>query len=83
MVRLDRSIGEVQFAPAVREPDGSLRGYGAVPPKGAPLRVPSYRTGEVWREYPAATLEQVVDAVGEGRTVSTSNDRYRTGPGEP
>ena len=31
----------------------------------------------------AATLEQVVDAVGEGRTVSTSNDRYRTGPGEP
>jgi predicted phage baseplate assembly protein len=45
VVRLDRSIGEVQFAPAVREPDGSLRGYGAVPPKGAPLRVPSYRTG--------------------------------------
>ena len=44
-VRLDRSTGEVAFGPAVREPDGSLRRYGAVPPKGAPLRVPSYRTG--------------------------------------
>ncbi|HEY8339532.1 MAG TPA: putative baseplate assembly protein, partial [Egibacteraceae bacterium] len=31
--------------PAVREPDGSLRQYGAVPPKGAPLRFPAYRTG--------------------------------------
>jgi predicted phage baseplate assembly protein len=45
VVRLDRSTGEVQFAPAVREPDGTLRRYGAVPPKGAPLRVPAYRTG--------------------------------------
>jgi predicted phage baseplate assembly protein len=45
VVRLDRSTGEVRFAPAVREPDGSLRRYGAVPPKGAPLRIPRYRTG--------------------------------------
>jgi cytochrome c biogenesis protein CcmG/thiol:disulfide interchange protein DsbE len=31
----------------------------------------------------AATLERVVSAVEDGRTVSTGNDRYRTGPGEP
>ena len=45
VVRVDRAGGEVCFPPAVREPDGSLRCYGAVPAKGAPLRVVSYRTG--------------------------------------
>jgi predicted phage baseplate assembly protein len=45
VVRLDRATGEVRFGPAVRLADGSLRRYGAVPPKGAPLRVPLYRTG--------------------------------------
>jgi predicted phage baseplate assembly protein len=44
-VTLDRTIGEVAFGPAVREPDGSLRRYGAVPPNGARLRVRRYRTG--------------------------------------
>jgi predicted phage baseplate assembly protein len=44
-VRVDRTIGEVKFPPAIREPDGSLRRCGAVPPKGAPLRVPLYRAG--------------------------------------
>ncbi|MCW2569861.1 MAG: putative baseplate assembly protein [Mycobacterium sp.] len=43
--RLDRATGELKFPPAVREQDGSLRRCGAVPPKGAPLRVPLYRTG--------------------------------------
>ncbi|RKT55323.1 putative baseplate assembly protein [Saccharothrix australiensis] len=44
-VVLDASTGEFLFPPAVREADGSLRRYGAVPPKGAHLRVPRYRTG--------------------------------------
>lgn len=44
-VVLDAVAGEVQLGPAVREPDGSLRRYGAVPGKGAVLRVRSYRTG--------------------------------------
>jgi len=44
-VTVDRTTGEVAFAPAVREPDGSLRRYGAVPPSGARLRVRRYRTG--------------------------------------
>ncbi|MGA5822661.1 putative baseplate assembly protein [Kitasatospora sp. NPDC094028] len=44
-VRLDRSTGELTFGPALREPDGTLRQYGAVPPEGAPIRIRSYRTG--------------------------------------
>ena len=42
---VDRARATVMFPPAVREPDGSLRTYGATPPKGAPLRVPRYRVG--------------------------------------
>ncbi|MFI9273048.1 putative baseplate assembly protein [Kitasatospora sp. NPDC052896] len=44
-VVIDATNGEFLFPPAVREPDGSLRAFGAVPPKGARLRVPHYRTG--------------------------------------
>ena len=42
---LDRTTGEVVFGPSVREPDGTMRNYGAVPPKGAAIRVHSYRYG--------------------------------------
>ncbi len=42
---LDRYAAEIRFAPAVREPDGALRAFGAVPPKGAPMRLRRYRTG--------------------------------------
>ncbi|MFF0413988.1 putative baseplate assembly protein [Kitasatospora sp. NPDC004745] len=44
-VVIDATTGEFAFPPAVREPDGTLRSFGAVPPKGAQLRVPHYRTG--------------------------------------
>ncbi|MCB5168498.1 putative baseplate assembly protein [Streptomyces bambusae] len=44
-VHLDRSTGEVAFGPAVREADGSLRQYGAVPGKGVPVRVRTYLAG--------------------------------------
>ncbi|MFD7904766.1 putative baseplate assembly protein [Kitasatospora sp. NPDC059722] len=43
--RLDRSTGEIAFGPAVREPDGTLRRYGAVPPEGTAVRVRAYATG--------------------------------------
>jgi predicted phage baseplate assembly protein len=43
--KLDAVAGEIVFGPAVRMADGSLRQYGAVPPKGAPIRVPVYRAG--------------------------------------
>ncbi|MGP4004431.1 putative baseplate assembly protein [Streptomyces sp. 8N706] len=44
-VTLDATTGEISFGPAVREPDGTLRQYGAVPPKGAVIRALRYRTG--------------------------------------
>jgi predicted phage baseplate assembly protein len=44
-VVLDATRGEFAFGPAVRQPDGTLRHYGAVPPKGARIRVARYRTG--------------------------------------
>ncbi len=43
--RLDAVAGEVQFGPAVREPDGGLRQYGGIPPKGSILRMSAYRVG--------------------------------------
>jgi predicted phage baseplate assembly protein len=42
---LDLSSGEVRLAPAVRQEDGTLRRFGAVPPKNARLRLRAYRTG--------------------------------------
>ncbi|MHA6761778.1 putative baseplate assembly protein [Streptacidiphilus sp. PAMC 29251] len=42
---LDAATGELAFGTAVREPDGSLRQYGAVPAKGAAVRARRYRTG--------------------------------------
>ena len=42
---LDAATGEIAFGTAVREPDGTLRQYGAVPPKGAAIRARRYRTG--------------------------------------
>ncbi|KIF75164.1 baseplate J family protein [Streptomyces sp. 150FB] len=42
---LDAATGEIAFGTAVREPDGSLRQYGAVPPKGSVIRARQYRTG--------------------------------------
>uniref|UniRef100_A0AAU3HZ75 Baseplate assembly protein n=1 Tax=Streptomyces sp. NBC_01393 TaxID=2903851 RepID=A0AAU3HZ75_9ACTN len=44
-VRVDATTGEFSFPPVLREPDGTLRQCGAVPPKGAQIRVARYRTG--------------------------------------
>nr|MBA2254022.1 putative baseplate assembly protein [Chloroflexota bacterium] len=44
-VVVDSVAGRVEFGPAVRMADGVLRSYGAVPPKGAMVRVPRYRAG--------------------------------------
>jgi predicted phage baseplate assembly protein len=37
--------GEVHFGPAIRESDGAVKQYGAIPPKSAILRMSAYRTG--------------------------------------
>jgi predicted phage baseplate assembly protein len=42
---LDRQAGEIRFGPAIRQPDGGWRHYGAVPAAGAALRMRSYRHG--------------------------------------
>ena len=44
-VRVDATTGEFLFPPVLRESDGTLRACGAVPPKGAQVRVARYRTG--------------------------------------
>ncbi|MET8668194.1 putative baseplate assembly protein [Streptomyces tendae] len=44
-ITVDATTGEIAFGPAVREADGTLRQYGAVPPKGAVIRARRYRTG--------------------------------------
>jgi predicted phage baseplate assembly protein len=42
---LDRATGLVEFGPAVRRADGSIRSYGKVPPEGAKVRISDYWAG--------------------------------------
>ncbi|MBA3470124.1 MAG: putative baseplate assembly protein [Herpetosiphonaceae bacterium] len=44
-VVLDSVTGEVAFGPAIREPDGTERQYGAIPARGSALRFTSYNSG--------------------------------------
>ncbi|MFE4513869.1 putative baseplate assembly protein [Kitasatospora sp. NPDC056783] len=44
-VLLDPATGELAFGPAVRQPDGGLRQFGAVPAKDTVLRAARYRIG--------------------------------------
>lgn len=44
-ITLDRSTGIIRFGPMVRNEDGSVRRFGAVPAKGSQLVVPRYRVG--------------------------------------
>jgi predicted phage baseplate assembly protein len=41
----DPIAGEIVFGPSIRQPDGLTRPFGAVPPKGARVRLTRYRTG--------------------------------------
>jgi predicted phage baseplate assembly protein len=43
--RLNATDGTIEFGPAVRLADGSIKQYGAMPPAGAHVRVRRYRTG--------------------------------------
>jgi predicted phage baseplate assembly protein len=42
---LDRVAGQAEFGPSVRWEDGSIRQYGAVPPRGAVVRMRRYTSG--------------------------------------
>ncbi len=41
----DSATGEVRFGPALRQRDGSVQAYGAIPPRGARIRFSTYRYG--------------------------------------
>ncbi len=42
---LDAVRGEVRFGPAIRQPDGGWRRYGAIPVAGSAIRLSAYRHG--------------------------------------
>lgn len=42
---LDSASGELRLGPAVRQPDGTIRVYSAIPPRGANLVFDRYRVG--------------------------------------
>jgi predicted phage baseplate assembly protein len=56
---LDPVVGEVLLGPAVRMPNGEMVGYGAVPAKGAVLRLRRYHTGGGRQGNVAATAIRV------------------------
>src|SRR5690606_3180125 len=45
VVVVDPASGAIEFAPLVRFPDGSVRGYGAIPPQRAAIRVREHAVG--------------------------------------
>ena len=42
---LDSASGEICFGPAIRQSDGTVRRYGAIPARGADIRMSRYRVG--------------------------------------
>lgn len=42
---LDSDSGEIRFGPCIRQPDGTERQYGMIPPGGKQIRFTAYRTG--------------------------------------
>lgn len=41
----DSATGEIRFGPALRQPDGSVKSFGAIPPRKATIRFAAYRHG--------------------------------------
>ncbi len=42
---IDSNSGEVRFGPAIRQPDGDIKLYGAIPPRDTQITFSAYRTG--------------------------------------
>lgn len=42
---IDSNSGEIHFGPALPQPDGSIKRYGAIPPKGHIIKMTAYRSG--------------------------------------
>ncbi|MFJ4966475.1 putative baseplate assembly protein [Streptomyces sp. NPDC088729] len=61
---LDAVACEVQFGPAVREEDGGLRQYGAVPPDGASVRLRGFAVGGGQRgNVPAGAVRSLLSSL--------------------
>ncbi len=61
---LDEANGEVQFGPAVRQPNGTIQQYGRVPEAGRRVRISQYRFGGgVTGNVPAEKIELLRSAV--------------------
>jgi predicted phage baseplate assembly protein len=68
---LDECDGEIQLGPAIRQPGGSFRQYGAVPPVGRQLRFSTYRQGGgILGNVAADTLTQLRRPIAGVKSVS-------------
>ena len=77
---LDAVSGEVCFGPAIREPDGSERQYGAIPPKDGLIRFTTYRTGGGSKgnvaEGTITVLKQAIPYVDRVTNRAAASDGY-------
>jgi hypothetical protein len=71
---VDLPRGEMRFGPAIRQPDGGWRQYGAVPPAGAALRFSRYRYGGGDAGNVAAGALRMLASPGEGVASVTNPD---------
>lgn len=79
---LDLASGEIELGPTIRQPDGSWRQHGAVPPKGSRLRFTHYRHGGGRRgNVAAATITQLLASIPGLSTVT--NPRPALGGVDP
>src|SRR6185437_13083222 len=74
--------GELRFGPAIRQPDGGWRRFGAVPPVGAALRFTRYAHGGGLAGNVATGALTVLPAPLPG-VASVTNPRPATGGADP
>ncbi len=78
----DPATGSIELGPAIRQADGSWRHYGAVPPKGAQLRLSRYRFGGGRRGNVAPGALAVLKS-GPAGIASVSNPAVARGGVDP
>ena len=78
----DAATGTIELGPAVRQADGDWRHYGAVPPKGATLRLSRYRHGGGLRGNVAAGTLTVLKR-GPAGIASVTNPTAARGGVDP
>jgi predicted phage baseplate assembly protein len=75
----DPSTGEVELGPSIRQDDGSWRQYGAIPGRGATLRLGAYRHGGGQRGNVAANTVSVLRTAIKGVASVTNPQAARGG----